>query len=226
MGRWICGLALGIGLCMACQKVELPEEGGEKEEVNAGLPGPEEQEPDWSLPEELPTIDGHQALAVGEVLKMTPDIDETSCWVVGYVVGYTSRSIHNAVFSTEGAVRSNILLADRKEEDNTARCLPVELDQTALKECLSLADNPGLWKCRIGVYGKVKTYFRVTGLREVGDFEWLEADEPGVLPDPGPDPEPTPDPDPGPEEGTHVKDTLGIDEGGMVIPGGRTARIG
>lgn len=178
------------------------------------------------LPEELPTIDGHQALAVGEVLKMTPDIDETSCWVVGYVVGYTSRSIHNAVFSTEGAVRSNILLADRKEEDNTARCLPVELDQTALKECLSLADNPGLWKCRIGVYGKVKTYFRVTGLREVGDFEWLEADEPGVLPDPGPDPEPTPDPDPGPEEGTHVKDTLGIDEGGMVIPGGRTARIG
>ena len=100
---------------------------------------------------------------------------------------------------------------------------------------LNLSDNPENLGRRVALYGLVKKYFRVIGLKGAEDYEWMnggdEMEEPEPTPEPEPDPEPTPDPDPEPEpeptpdpEPTPEpdgNDTITIADSSAVIHGGR-----
>ncbi len=211
-------LQLLLTLCallpMACEKVDLP---ATPSSTGGGSTTP-------TIPTDPVVGTGQGSLTapftVAQVHEQGTALYGSYVWVVGYVVGHTSYSIQNAVFSAEGAVRSNVLLADSPFETDVARCLPVELKREDCKLGISLADNPGLWSHYLRVNGTVEAYFRTTGLRDVDNYTWLglgpyDRTENGGETDP-PAPE-TPDtPDSGEE-------TLPWQPDGGVIDGGRIA---
>lgn len=111
---------------------------------------------------------------VVDILKKPDEYLGFSCWVAGYIVGYTERTIKNAAFTVEGAVQSNILLAQYPWEQDYERCIPVELKTGKWKQNISLAHRPENLGKRIAVHGLIKTYFSVTGVRSIDGANWLE----------------------------------------------------
>ncbi len=207
------------GLVSACQKVELPsDENGNSPTQEQPVPGGGNDGP-VVVPEEY--VD---AMTVAQVQAAYPGVttsDEIFCAVIGYVVGYADRSVNNAVFSADGAVESNILIADRHNEKRPECCLPVQLvNGTDIRSELNLAENPELLGERIYITGYISKYYATVGMRKPEYYERVTegGDESG-----GEDPEPGPGPDPGPvpspEDGG--KDTLDWDDEPVVIPGGR-----
>ena len=228
--RW-CAALFGVGLlwaCPACQKVELPS-GGEGQAVT------EEGENLPDEPVELP--DGYvDALSVGEVLRTYAGIDleeDYEVGVVGYIVGCcTSTSIGSASFSAQEAKASNVLVADRKDETDAARCLPVELKKGTDVRAINLADHPENLGARVFLYGLVKTYFGQVGLKSVAYHEWVESGGETATPEEElPEDTVTAPPDttavvgptvPGSDE--VADDTLDVMDSLVVIQGGRTLR--
>lgn len=94
----------------------------------------------------------------------------TSAWVKGYVVGYLSSSSMNfAVFGTEDASDTNVILAGSPDETDFSRCIPVKLTnsyggQTSVRAQLNLKDHPEYYKKEICIAGKIDWYMHVVGL--------------------------------------------------------------
>lgn len=166
----LCGFALLAGW-LSCEKVTFPE------------PDPEGQ--DTEQPEDTLVLEdaGEGSLqapaTVNDLLLRPGDFLGRACWVAGYIVGYTERTMKNASFMAEGAVQSNILLADDPGEMEPDFCVPVELKTDKWKTALSLAHQPENLGKRVAVHGLVKTYFSVTGVRSMESFRWLQAEEGG-----------------------------------------------
>lgn len=209
---------LMLGICGACQKVELPsgedsEESGLNGGDSDGRPSDEEETP-------LPP-DYVEAFSVADVLSTYDGVDLESDYeagVVGYIVGScTGTTIGSASFSAEEASLSNVLIADVRGETNVDKCLPVELKKgTDVRADLNLADHPENMGKRVFVYGLVKSYFRVVGLKSTALYEWIEED--GEQPENPEEPE-NPDPEqPVPDR----NDTIIIDGRPVIIPGGRS----
>ena len=99
-----------------------------------------------------------------------------SVWVEGYIVGYVpTNSMAKAVFSTEGAGRSNIILAASPDETDYRRCIPIQLteddaDQRNARRYLNLCDYPKKYKKRAILQGNVARYMNVMGLRNTFHF--------------------------------------------------------
>lgn len=173
-----------ILLSIACERVHFPEP-----EENEGKP----------LPEDTLVVDAtgegsmYSPATVTDLLLREADFMGTSCWVAGYIVGYTERTMKNAAFTTDGAVQSNILLADSPDEKDEDYCVPVELKTEKWKTTLSLAHRPENLGQRVVVHGMINTYFSVTGVRAIDGSYWLESES-----DPG-QPEEPQEPD-GPQE--------------------------
>lgn len=203
----------------ACQKVDLPV-ADEKQPAETSVPatGDGDDSP-VVLPEEY--VDAMTVAEVQSAYSYVETSDKELCAVIGYIVGYADASMKNACFTAEGAVESNILIADHKGETRSECCLPVQLVKgEQIRDELNLAKNPGALGARIYIAGFISKYYATVGMRDPQYYEWVteeddEQDEDEPAPSPGTDP--TPDPDPG----TETKDTLGIDDEPSVIPGGR-----
>lgn len=229
------------GLCGACQKVELPSE-EDSEQSGSGGEHPGGKPSDG---EETPLPPGYiEAFSVADVLKTYGGVDLESDYeagVVGYIVGScTGTTMSSALFSTEGASASNLLIADAKGETDIERCLPVELKKgSEVREGLNLAAHPENMGKRVFVYGLVKSYFRVVGLKSTALYEWIadeggQPENPEEKPNPGepenPDPEEPEQPEnPDPEQPEEPElpvpdknDTIIIDDNPIVVPGGRS----
>ncbi len=207
--------ALCILLPMACEKVDLP---ATPSSTGGGSTSP-------TTPTDPVVGTGQGSLTapftVAQLHERGAALYGSYVWVVGYVVGHTSYSIQNAVFSAEEAVRSNVLLADSPFETDVTRCLPVELKKEESKHGISLADNPGLWSYYLRVNGTVEAYFRTMGLRDADNYTWLglgpydrtgNGDEPDP---PAPDTPDTPDSD---EETIPWQPDGGVIDGGRIVP--------
>lgn len=183
----ILGLAIQTGFT-SCEKVEFPETG----QGGTGASG---------LPEDTLVVDGtgegsmNAPATVADVLERTDEFLGTSCWVAGYIVGYTERTMKNAAFTADGAVQSNILLADVPWEQEAENCVPVELKTDKWKEKLSLAHCPDNLGKRVGVHGLIKTYFSVPGVRSMDQSYWMEEEEFPDVPSEPEEPEEPSDPD-------------------------------
>lgn len=161
----LCGFFLLTGW-LSCEKVTFPESEPER---------PETEQPEDTLVLEDTGEGSLQAPAtVNDLLLRPGDFLGCSCWVAGYIVGYTERTMKNASFMAEGAVQSNILLADDPGEMEPDFCVPVELKTDKWKTALSLAHQPENLGKRVVVHGLVKTYFNVTGVRGMESFRWLQ----------------------------------------------------
>lgn len=209
MAAWLCAAGLASWLAVSCQKVELPQE--EEEEQEQADPGKEEDEGRPDGGEE--TDEGGEgegtwvsAFSVAGLQAYFADVEKDDlfpCAVVGYIVGYTSgNTMGNAVFGTDNAGETNILIADDRNETNPERCVPVKLDaDTEFRDELNLKMNPGIWGWRIYIEGYASRYFSVVGIKDVAGYEWVEEEPEPPEPDVPDKPDEEPDtPDDHPDE--------------------------
>ena len=110
--------------------------------------------------------------------------DKTGAYMKGYIVGFVSGQVYadGATFSAEGAVASNVLLADSPNETDASKCMPIQLPSgSAVRTALNLIDNAGNLKKEVTLYGDLAKYFGQAGLKNV-TFAILNGTEIGKNP--------------------------------------------
>lgn len=117
---------------------------------------------------------------VAEFQQLTMDNNNkiANVWVQGYIVGSssgTSLSDNNAKFTSEGAVESNILLSDNKEEDSYLNCiaiaLPSETSTNKIRAELNVKTNPTNFGRGIAICGTGTKYFGQNGINPINNNE-------------------------------------------------------
>ena len=155
---------LSIALVFSCQKIELPDSTTDENTQSAAGGGNGAS----------PSLDTSNALTVGEAMLMAADGSEVI--IKGYIVGYTTTSMNNVVFSIpDDKPNTNMLLSDNPDEYDELCCLPVELPTTGrnLRGLLNLYDHPEYFNQYIAIQGKLTTYFRVVGLKSPTAFAFI-----------------------------------------------------
>ena len=112
--------------------------------------------------------------------------DKTGAYMKGYIVGFVSGQVYadGATFSAEGAVASNVLLADSPNETDASKCMPIQLPSGAVRTALNLQNNASNLKKEVTLYGDLTKYFGQAGLKNV-TFAILDGTEIGTNPDGG-----------------------------------------
>ena len=234
-------LWLGVVVLLVVASCEQPDMPTAWEDTSSGTEGGITQPPQ----EEIGGTGEGTAKApytVADVQDAGAGLYDEYGWVVGYVVGYTVRSMKNAAFTAEGAGQSNILIADRADETDPEYCMPIELKSADAKRSLCLLQNPEKLGRYVRLCGTFGRYFSVSGMREVDLYEWLPTpsvpeedlptpeppieDEPEDVPEPSVPEIPKDEPDTPKEDEPEVDDreTVGIDENEELIDGGRVKK--
>jgi len=92
----------------------------------------------------------------------------SNVWVKGYIVGsVTDKELKSAVFGSNPASSTNILVAASADETDINKCVPVQLPSGDVRSKVNLSDNPGNYKAEITMKGNLQTYFTVPGIRTV-----------------------------------------------------------
>ena len=155
---------LSMALAFSCQKIELPDGTADEDAQNATGGGNGAS----------PSLDTSNALTVTEAMQRAADGSEVV--IKGYIVGYTTTSMNNVVFSIpDDKPNTNMLLSDNPDEYDELCCLPVELPTTGrnLRGLLNLYDHPEYFNQYIAIQGKLTTYFRVVGLKSPTAFAFI-----------------------------------------------------
>lgn len=100
-----------------------------------------------------------------EVLALTDKV--SGACVKGYIVGFVpSSKLAEAVFSTEGASASNLLLADDAACVDYNLCVPVQLPSGSdVRAALNLQNNAANLGKEVVITGSVEKYFSVMGVK-------------------------------------------------------------
>lgn len=112
-------------------------------------------------------------LCVGDVYALYVDGDTIeNQWVKAYVVGYANGSLSKANFGTEGAIASNILIANEPTETNVSKCIPAALEtkpaaSLAVRDTLNLANHPENLGKEVRLRGSIIKYFSQAGLKSI-----------------------------------------------------------
>lgn len=90
-------------------------------------------------------------------------------YVKGYIVGWIEGQVlaDGAHFNSEATVKSNILIADKADETDISKCMPVQLPNNAVRTGLNLQDNPSYYKKAVVLYGELAKYFGAAGVKTV-----------------------------------------------------------
>ena len=89
-------------------------------------------------------------------------------WVKAYIVGTEKSGL-----SLVGAVETNLLIADNKDESDLSNTMPVELPDNKVRRNLNLKNNPSMYKAKVLLYGTLEKYFGGTGLKKVKEYELI-----------------------------------------------------
>ncbi len=98
----------------------------------------------------------------------------SECWVMGYAVGSTYRTLNNAVFDVPTTYSSNILLSYDSLCTDVSECVAVELTTNAMKEKFSLCYYPDGHRQFVVLCGTYGTYFSKTGLKKATQGYWIQ----------------------------------------------------
>lgn len=159
---------LSMALAFSCQKIELPDGTADEGAQNAA----------GGSDSSAPSLDTSHAITVTEAMQRAADGSEVV--IKGYIVGYTTTSMNNVVFSIpDDKPNTNMLLSDNPDEYDELCCLPVELPTTGrnLRGLLNLYDHPEYFNQYIAIQGKLTTYFRVVGLKSPTAFAFIAPPE-------------------------------------------------
>lgn len=100
--------------------------------------------------------------------------NKADVWMVGYIVGAFDGTINKFVTDTTGQVRSNVALADNKDETEITLMLPVNITRAAIKDALNICDNPFNINRAVMVRGDLESYYSVPGMKNADDYHFLE----------------------------------------------------
>lgn len=136
-----------------------------------------------------PALDPREApidnpYAVSEFVRLNPTSTsenlQKDAWLKGYIVGYINGNALNAntaVFSAEAPAdtipvpASNILLAETPDANTIDAVVPVNLKaETAARNDLNLKDHPEMLGKPVWIFGDVRKYMGVAGLRDARDY--------------------------------------------------------
>lgn len=96
----------------------------------------------------------------------------TGKWVTGYIVGFIPDKYYDqAVFGTEGAINTNILLAPAADVTDVAACIPVALVGD-LRTAVGLGGHPENLGKQVTIYGDLEKYFGQPGLKNTSIYAW------------------------------------------------------
>ncbi len=105
--------------------------------------------------------------------------DSVEVTLKAYIVGYMpGSSVKGAVFSAEGAVQTNLVLADSPDEEDAENCATAQLlKDTDVREALNLQDNPGMLHVLVKLTGTKMKYCYAAGLKPVYYYELVSESE-------------------------------------------------
>lgn len=93
-------------------------------------------------------------------------------WIRGFIVGYVyGTEMADAVFDVselqgKSFSNTNVLIAERADETDYHRCLPIELpNRSQIRKALDLKQHPELVGTEVAVKGQVEKYFSVAGIK-------------------------------------------------------------
>ncbi|RNC65869.1 fimbrillin family protein [Proteiniphilum sp. X52] len=99
---------------------------------------------------------------------------KTGVWVEGFIAGSTSgNSMNHFTPDVSEASNSNIVLADAPDETDTDKMIPVELGSGNIRAAVNLRENPDNLNKKVKIRGDLETYYRVPGLRDIKDYQWV-----------------------------------------------------
>ncbi|HBG41244.1 MAG TPA: hypothetical protein DDW85_07495 [Porphyromonadaceae bacterium] len=98
----------------------------------------------------------------------------TDVWVKGYIVGCFNGSVKKFINTTEGAVASNLALADSPTETEAANTFPVELENGKNRTALNLVDHPENFKKEVMVEGDLEKYFSLPGIKSLSAYKFVK----------------------------------------------------
>ncbi|MCR4920842.1 MAG: DUF6359 domain-containing protein [Bacteroidaceae bacterium] len=155
-------LWFALTLTAGCEKYDFTEDGTTRKE-----------EEDFAPPTDAGKGTAEAPYTVEDLLSADLTKSGGACWVIGYVVGATYRTMNNAEFAPDANYSANVLLAGDSLCTSSQRCIPVELSSTSLQKKFALPHNPqGFRQCAM-FYGKPARYFNVNGLRNISAGHWL-----------------------------------------------------
>ncbi|MBO4590203.1 MAG: choice-of-anchor J domain-containing protein [Bacteroidaceae bacterium] len=97
----------------------------------------------------------------------------TEAWVKGYIVGtIPGKSSSDAVFGTENASNTNIIIADAANCTDVSLCVPVQLPQGAVRDDLNLQQHPENLGKTVFLKGSLEKYFGLPGLKSVSEYSF------------------------------------------------------
>ena len=117
--------------------------------------------------------------SVADALDAYVDGERLLAAVTGYIVGYVDGSSvgdagTSCVFDSEGAVATNILIADDPYETDYAKCLAVQLPNNEIRTALNLQSNPNNYQVKVVIKGSLEKYLSTAGLKDAVSGELID----------------------------------------------------
>ncbi|MDE5685355.1 MAG: hypothetical protein K2I26_02230 [Paramuribaculum sp.] len=128
----------------------------------------------------LPTGDGSEATPYNptQVIGMGTDANVPNVWVTGYIVGWVDNSSqtyadeNNCRFTTPATVATNVLIASSADVKDYSKCVVVNLPNTdGIRTAVNLVDNPSNLGKVVSVYGTIRKYFAIPGVRDLTKYK-------------------------------------------------------
>ena len=117
------------------------------------------------------TKDNPYTVADLQAMDVNALTDEVA-WVQAYIVGSANNSLENFITTANGAVVSNLMLADEQSESDYNKCVPIQLSNgSAARSALNLVDNPTNLGRVLLVKGTIAKYFKVVGIKNISEYE-------------------------------------------------------
>lgn len=96
-------------------------------------------------------------------------------WVKGYIVGYVNgMNIDGAILNDLSSItddnKTNLLIADSKNETDYKNCLVLQLPSGDVRTALNLKDNPSNLGKEVTVKGSLEKYFGTYGLKSITEY--------------------------------------------------------
>lgn len=95
-------------------------------------------------------------------------------WVTGYIVGFSSGTDANtaAKFTADGAVATNVLIAESATEKDVKNCIAVGLPaNSAVRTAVNLKDHSGNLGKKLTVKGNITTVYKIPGVNQTTDYK-------------------------------------------------------
>jgi len=118
-----------------------------------------------------------EVVTVGNAIESNTGMATVEGYIVGYTTGTKSYTKDPAKFAD-----TNIAIADSPEETDPAKIMPVELKSGSIfRALLGLKTTPAHLGKKVSVTGELKTYFTVSGLKDLTAGSIVEGENPNQV---------------------------------------------